>query len=287
MKTILSCLIFLLALASFPAGAQDGLSMKRTLWVVRESGSVVFSPRDLISDEILLQKYFTYAVFLKPAGENVIHITKKYSPKPQVRIESNIGSISFFGQYRTSDELAKINPDSTCPSRSFRTRIFPNTSYGGGVNILGGVVSGIDKKAKTLKLSIYDNFTNKLLGERVFYLSPTVTHQYTTELHYTDKNGNRQIYTNETDTWIPADTTIAAKVVVMNEYGAQMEIEKFQIWSPKSMGNTYVPTFEGDELPTSSWQMREINSRNSYHITPKLKVINECDYVQPLNIRFR
>lgn len=292
MKTILSCLIFLMALASFPVGAQDGLSMKRTLWVVRDSGSVVFSPRDLMDDETLITKNFTHIVLVEPVGENTTLITKKYSLKPHMKVETNIGRVSFFAHRVTSDVVAKINPDSTCPSyavspQGFRWPVLPNKSYvdRGGLSVLGGVVSGIDKKARSLKVTLYDNLNKRVLGERVFQLSPVVVHQYTTELHYTDIDGNPQIYTGETGNWIPADTTISAKVVVKNEYGAQVKIRKFQIWNSDSMGNTLVPEYEGDELPSSSLHMRWINSRRRiYVITPKIDGVDMCDFVKPLMI---
>ena len=292
MKTILSCLIFLLALASFPAEAQNGLPLKRTLWVVRDSGSVVFSPYDLMDDETLIPKNFTHIVLVKPVGENTTLITKKYSMKPHMKVESNIGRVSFFGHRVTSDVVAKINPDSTCPSyavspQGFRWPVLPNKSYvdRGGVSVLGGVVSGIDKKARSLKMTVYDNFSNKVLGERVVHLSPVVVPQYTTELHYTDNEGNPQIYTTETENWIPADTTISAKVVVKNEYGAQVKIRKFQIWNSDSMGNTLAPEYEGDELPSSSLHMRWINSRRRiYVITPMIDGVDMCDFVKPLMI---
>ncbi len=293
MKNILSSLIFLLALASFSAGAQAGKPLKRTLWVVKDSGSVVFSPYDLMDDESLIQKNFTHIVYVKPAGENGSLITKKYSMKPHLRIEASAGHVSFFGPHQTSDKVSKINPDSTCPSFSYgyRMSIAPNKLYGdrGGRAIFGGVVSGIDKKTRTLKVTVYDNFSDKVIAEREFQLTPTVVHYYTTELHYTDVNGNPQIYTNGTKNWIPADTTISAKVVVKDEYGATVPIKKFQLRSPDGLGYTYVPEFTGDELPSTSWQMRDINLRargsGFYVITPKFnEPLEWCDYAQQLVI---
>ncbi len=293
MKTFLSSLIFLLALASFSAEAQVGKPLKRTLWVVKDSGSVVFSPYDLMDDESLIQKNFTHIVYVKPAGENGSRITKKYSMKPHLRIEASAGIVSFFGPHQASDNVSKINPDSMCPSSSYgyRMSIAPNKLYGngGGRAIFGGVVSGIDKKVRTLKVTVYDNFSDKVIAEREFELSPTVVHYYTTELHYTDKNGNPQIYTDGTKTWIPADTTISAKVVVKDEYGTTVPIKKFQLWSPEGLGYTYAPEFTGDELPSTSWQMRDINlrvtGRGFYVITPKFnEPLEWCDYAQQLVI---
>ena len=165
--------------------------------------------------------------------------------------------------------------------------IVPNQLYPDrdGMSICCCVVSGIDKKVRTLKLTVYDNFSNKILGERVIELSPTVVHSYTTELHYTDVNGNPQVYTDGTKNWIPADTTISAKVVVKNEYGAQVKVRRFQIWNSDSMGNTLAPEYEGDELPSSSWHMRWINFRRRiYVITPQIDGVDMCDFVKPLMI---
>ncbi len=257
MKTLWSSLIFLLALASFSAGAQAGKPLKKTLWVVKDSGSVVFSPYDLMDDESLIQKNFTHILMVKPTGENGFLLTKKYSMKPHLRIESSIGRLSFLGPSQWS--TFRIDPDSMCPSYLRRERpvydsIIPNQLYpdGGGMSIWYCEVSGLDKKVRTLKVTVYDNFSNKILGERVFELSPTVVHSYSTELHYTDVNGNPQVYTDGTKNWIPADTTISAKVVVRDEYGAMVPIKWFEVDHSNSMGNTFLPRFTGDELPSSS-----------------------------------
>lgn len=294
MKTILSCLIFLLTLASFPAEAQTGNPLKKTLWVVKDSGSVVFSPYDLIDDESLIQKNFGAILVVKPMAENVSVFMKKHSMKPHMRIESNIGRLSFFG---SSQGQTRINSDSICPSflkrfsRAYMP-IVPNQLYPDrdGMSICCCVVSGIDKKVRTLKLTVYDNFSNKILGERVFELSPTVVHSYTTELHYTDVNGNPQVYTDGTKNWIPADTTISAKVVAKDEYGAMVAVMSFHLWDSNSMGNTLVPEFSGDELPASSYPMNYINSRlftgsGFFVITPQIKKsLDKCDYVRQLVI---
>ena len=293
MKAILSSLIFLLALASFSAGAQAGRPLKRTLWVVKDSGFVFFSPYDLMDDESLIQKNFTHIVYVKPAGENGSLITKKHSMKPHLRIESSIGRLSFLGPSQWS--TFRIDPDSMCPSYLRRGRpvydsIIPNQLYpdGGGMSIWYCEVSGLDKKVRTLKVTVYDNLSNKILGEREFQLSPTVVHYYTTELHYTDVNGNPQIYTDETKNWIPVDTTISAKVVVRDEYGAMVAIKKFRVWSSDICGDGMVPTYEGDELPSSSWQMRNINlvgtGNRTYVITPEIEGKCKCDYVKSLRI---
>ncbi|MBR5373946.1 MAG: hypothetical protein IK131_04640 [Paludibacteraceae bacterium] len=283
MRTILSSLIFLLALASFPAEAQTGLPLKRTLWVVGDSGSVIFSPYDLMADEALIQKNFTSAVMVKPAGENVSLITKKYSLKPHLKVVSDVGRVSFFGPRASSDVVTKINLDSICLPYVYRT-LFTSNKYVGGVSLSGGVVSGIDKKVRTLKVTIYDNYNNKVLGERVFRLSPVVVHQYTTELHYTDINGNPQVYTDGTKNWIPADTTISAKVVVRNEYGESASVVKIQVWPFNSMA-CKIPEFDGDEFPSDSWLMREINRGGTYLMVPKVEREKECDLVAPLRVR--
>ncbi len=294
MKAILSSLIFLLTLASFPAEAQTGLPLKRTLWVVRDSGSVVFSPYDLIDDESLIKKNFGAILVVKPMAENVSVFMKKHSMKPHLRIESNIGRLSFFG---SSQGQIRINSDSICPSflkrfsRAYMP-IVPNQLYPDrdGMSICCCVVSGIDKKVRTLKLTVYDNFSNKILGERVFELSPTVVHSYTTELHYTDVNGNPQVYTDGTKNWIPADTTISAKVVAKDEYGAMVAVMSFKLWDSNSMGGTLRPEFSGDELPASSYPMNYINSRfftgsGFFVITPQIKKsLDKCDYVRQLVI---
>ena len=293
MKAILSCLIFLLALASFSVRAQTGKPLERTLWVVKDSGFVFFSPYDLMDDESLIQKNFTHIVYVKPAGENGSLITKKHSMKPHLRIESSIGRLSFLGPSQWS--TFRIDPDSMCPSYLRRGRpvydsIIPNQLYpdGGGMSIWYCEVSGLDKKVRTLKVTVYDNFSNKILGEREFQLSPTVVHYYTTELHYTDKNGNTQIYADGTETWIPADTTISAKVVVRDEYGAMATVKKVNVWYSNNWGSGIFPTYEGDELPFSTWQMRDINlvgtGNRTCAITPEIEGKGWCDYVKSLVI---
>ena len=168
--------------------------------------------------------------------------------------------------------------------------IAPNKMYsdGRGWAIFGGVVSGIDKKARTLKVTVYDNFSGKILVEREFELSPTVVHYYTTELHYTDVNGNTQIYADGTETWVPADTTISAKVVVKDEYGATVPIKEFEYWTSGGMGGTLHPRNNGDKL-SSSWLTSAINYINRRNrnlvITPKVaEPLEWCDYVKPLVI---
>ncbi len=279
MRTILSSLIFLLALASFSAGAQAGKSLKKTLWVVKDSGSVVFSPYDLIDDESLIQKNFTHILMVKPTGENGFLLTKKYSMKPHLRIESSIGRLSFFGNRLSADYVPDIKADSTCPSYPYvyRMSIAPNKLYG-----------DIDRKTRTLKLTVYDNFSGKILVEREFELSPTVVHYYTTELHYTDVNGNTQIYADGTETWVPADTTISAKVVVKDEYGATVPIKEFEYWTSGGMGGTLHPRNNGDKL-SSSWLTSAINYINRRNrnlvITPKVaEPLERCDSVKPLVI---
>ena len=168
----------------------------------------------------------------------------------------------------------------------YRTLITSN-KYVGGVSLSGGVVSGIDKRVRTLKVTIYDNYNNKVLGERVFHLSPVVVHQYTTELHYTDINGNPQIYAGGTETWIPADTTISAKVVVKDEYGATVPIKKFRHSFSDSMGE--ILSTEGDEIPSTDWLMRNINlivrKNRPLVITPEIaEPLKMCDYVKPLMV---
>ena len=288
MKAILSSLIFLLALASFSAGAQAGKSLKKTLWVFKDSGSVFFSPDDLMDDKSLISKNFQAILEVKPVGENAFLFMKKYSMKPHLRIESSIGRLSFLGSLSSY----KCNLDSLGPFYLGRGRpvydsIIPNQLYPdrGGMSIWCCEVSGLGKKMRSLKVTVYDNLSNKILGEREFQLSPTVIQYYTTELHYTDVNGNPQIYTDETKNWIPADTTISAKVVVKNEYGAQVKIRRFQIWNSDSMGNTLAPEYEGDELPSSSLHMRWINSRRRiYVITPMIDGVDMCDFIKPLMI---
>ena len=139
-----------------------------------------------------------------------------------------------------------------------------------------------------MKVTVYDNLSNKILGEREFQLSPTVIHYYTTELHYTDVNGNPQIYTDETKNWIPADTTISAKVVVRDEYGAMATVKKGSVWYSNNWGMGLFPKFEGDELPFSSSQMIDINLRvrgnRIYVITPEIEEKDRGDYVKPLVI---
>ena len=292
MKTLWSSLIFLLALASFSAVAQTGKPLKRTLWVVKDSGSVVFSPYDLMDDKSLIQRNFAAVLGVKPEGENSFLVSKKYSMKPHMRIESSIGRLSFFGINSLS--VYNNNLDSTCPSYLKKYRVYkpivPNQLYldGDGMSIFCCVVSGIDKKARTLKLTVYDNFSGKILVEREFELSPTVVHYYTTELHYTDVNGNTQIYADGTETWVPADTTISAKVVVKDEYGATVPIKEFEYWTSGGMGGTLHPRNDGDKL-SSSWLTSAINYINRRNrnlvITPKVaEPLERCDYVKPLVI---
>ena len=292
MKAILSSLIFLLALASFPAEAQTGKPLTKTLWVVKDSGSVFFSPDDLMDDKSLISKNFQAILEVKPVGENAFLFMKKYSMKPHLRIESSIGRLSFFGSLSSY----KHNLDSLCPLYLRRERpvydsIIPNQLYpdGGGMSIWCCEVSGLGKKVRSLKVTVYDNLSNKILGEREFQLSPTVIHYYTTELHYTDINGNTQIYADGTKNWIPVDTTISAKVVVRDEYGAMAAVKRIRVWHSNNWGGCGLfPTFEGDELPFSQWQMRDINlvgtGNRTYVITPEIEGKCKCDYVKSLRI---
>ena len=291
MKAILSSLIFLLALASFSAGAQAGKSLKKTLWVFKDSGSVFFSPDDLMDDKSLISKNFQAILEVKPVGENAFLFMKKYSMKPHLRIESSIGRLSFLGSLSSY----KCNLDSLGPFYLGRGRpvydsIIPNQLYPdrGGMSIWCCEVSGLGKKVRSLKVTVYDNLSNKILGEREFQLSPTVIHYYTTELHYTNVNGTPQIYTDETKNWIPADTTISAKVVVRDEYGAMATVKKGSVWYSNNWGMGLFPKFEGDELPFSSSQMIDINLRvrgnRIYVITPEIEEKDRGDYVKPLVI---
>ena len=193
MRWFLFITLFLLLLPPQRAITQSPTNRK-VLYVLRDSGTVNISVEELIPDPLLRKKYFTNIEYAKRNDDNTtLFLKPKNSIKPIVRIEVDNGTPTL--SYMALDSLYK-SPQTVTKFR----------------------VGDIYKQDLHLRVKIIDNYNNALLADGVFVLNPVVVHEYYPELHYTDVDGNSQVYTKDSS-WIPISPTSSAKVVVKDEYG--------------------------------------------------------------------
>ncbi|MBP5456659.1 MAG: hypothetical protein J6Y37_09180 [Paludibacteraceae bacterium] len=246
MRWFLFITLFLLLLPPQWAMTQSPTNRK-VLYVLRDSGTVNISVEELIPDHLLRKKYFTNIEYAKRNDDNTtLFLKPKNSIKPIVRIEVDNGTPTL--SYMALDSLYK-SPQTVTKFR----------------------VGDIYKQDLHLRVKIIDNYNNALLADGVFDLNPVVVHEYYPELHYTDVDGNSQVYTNGSKTWIPISPTSSAKVVVKDEYGKSRKvlsvhfIDSYSVGGPN--GCNPIPVNETDTLRT--WEVQALcrfQKRNGIYI---------------------
>ncbi|MBR0502915.1 MAG: hypothetical protein IJJ77_06695 [Paludibacteraceae bacterium] len=201
--------------------------------VLRDSGSFNFAIEELIKDEKVIQKYFTNIDYIKRADRNTLLLKQKNAIKASLRICVDQGNLG--------------------PYQGKTSAIYEDTLYTKPINVISFHVEGIAKAERSVKVSIYDNFSNTCLAEKTYTLSPVIVHKYTPEIRYTDENGNSQVYTNETPCWIPASTTSPAYFIVRDEYGKKMENIWYELHHYDTMGSTITlpMRYKTDTIPVN------------------------------------
>ncbi len=244
MRRFLFYILSIFILIPYNGTAQKQGTNKETkrFEVLADSGSFNFQIEELIKDEKIIQKYFTNINYIKKADRNTLLLKQKTAIKASVRICVDQGELPSYQGYTT------ISCKKQC-------RIYADSLYSEPMNIYSFIVKGIVKDERHVKLTIYDNYNNTCLGEKIFTLSPVIVHKYTAEIRYTDVDGNSQVYTNETPCWIPASTTSPAYLIVRDEYGKQMENITYEIRCYDYMGNTIPWIYTTDTIPTQILEM--------------------------------
>ena len=215
-------LFFFWVLFSSLSVAHGELQTKQ-LRVLRESGTMTFSINELIKDRDCYLKYFTNIDLVKNSEPNILLLRQQYTIKPRVRIEVDQGLIYTDG----------IAMDSLFKSPQ---------------NIMKCKVSEIGPSSSFLKIKIYDNYSNQLLAEDAFPLSPIIVHEYYPELHYTDVDGNEQVYTNESKRFVPISPNHVGRIIVKDEYGERMRVTRVGYDYPNRMGGTLIEMSIGDTI---------------------------------------
>ena len=243
--------------------------------VLADSGSFNFTIQDLIKDENIRQKYFTNIYYIKKADRNTLLIIQKNALKPSVRICVDQGDLLPHQGYTASEGQHKISAN-----QLYSKPIISISSF---------KVKGIVKDERSVKVTIYDNFTNACLGEKTFTLSPVIVHKYTPEIRYTDVDGNSQVYTNETPCWIQASTTSPAYFIVRDEYGKQITGNiTYEIRSYDSMGQGVPLIYTTETIPAQVIAfLNKIRRDPTKKCSPRLYFISHCGQlpVEVLEIR--
>ena len=244
--------IFILFPLNGVAQKQGSRQEGKRFEVLRDSGSFNFTVNELIKDEVIRKKYFVKSVsYIKRVDKNTLLITLNNSMKPSLRICVDQGELSPYQGYST--EGLHI--------------ISTNFLYTNPIKINSFKVEGVEKGQRSVKVTIYDNISNTCLSEKTFTLSPVIVHKYTSEIQYTDVDGNNQVYTNESACWIPASTTSPAYFIVRDEYGKQMK-EKitYELFSSDSMGQGVPFRYTTETIPT---EMLEAINKSTQNPTGK------------------
>ena len=235
------------------------MAKEEELIVLRDSGTVYFSVEELISDPALRKKYLTDIEYVKRDDKGALLLKPKNSIKPKLRIEVNIGTsaVSF-----PEDSLLKT------PTQINRF-----------------VVRDIYKNEQHLVVKVIDNYINSVLANEEYELKPKIIHKYYSELHYTDVDGNFQIYTNNSKTWRPISPTSSAKVVVKDEYGKNVKVFSCSLVPTSCMWESV--RNESDTL--SSWQVRVLSeSRDVFYVTSVVEdENNNKKRVTPMEIKVK
>ena len=243
--------IFILFPLNGAAQKQGTNKESKRFEVLRDSGSFNFAIEELIKDEKVIQKYFTNIDYIKRADRNTLLLKQKNAIKASLRICVDLGNLGphqgDLGPYQ-----GNLGPyqGNLGPYQKI-SAIYEDTLYTKPINVISFHVEGIEKEERSVKVSIYDNFSNTCLAEKTYTLSPVIVHKYTPEIRYTDENGNSQVYTNETPCWIPASTTSPAYFIVRDEYGKKMENIWYELRLYDTMGGTIPMRYKTDTIPVN------------------------------------
>ena len=238
MRRLLFCIlsIFILFPLNGVAQKQGSRQEGKRFEVLRDSGSFNFTVNELIKDEVIRKKYFIKSVsYIKRVDKNTLLITQNNSMKPSLRICVDQGELSPYQGYSTEGQHI----------------ISTNFLYTNPIKINSFKVEGVEKGQRSVKVTIYDNISNTCLSEKTFTLSPVIVHKYTSEIQYTDVDGNNQVYTNESACWIPASTTVPAYFIVRDEYGKKMENIWYELHHNDAMGGTLPMRYKTDTIPVN------------------------------------
>ncbi|MBR4840943.1 MAG: hypothetical protein IK005_10770 [Paludibacteraceae bacterium] len=225
--------------------AQAGRPQSKELLLLRDSGTVYFSVEELIPDPALRKKYLMDIEYVKRDDNGALLLKPKNSIKPKLRIEVNTGT-----------SVVSVPEDSLLKTPTQINRF---------------EVRDILKNEQYLVVKVIDNYNNSVLSNEKYELNPKIIHKYNPELHYTDVDGNPQIYTNDSKTWIPISPTSSAKVVVKDEYGKSRKvlsvhfIDSYSVGGPN--GCNPIPVNETDTLRT--WEVQALcrfQKRNGIYI---------------------
>ena len=207
--------------------AQAGRPQSKELLLLRDSGTVYFSVEELIPDPALRKKYLMDIEYVKRDDNGALLLKPKNSIKPKLRIEVNVGT-SVVSE--PEDSLLKT------PTQINRF-----------------AVRSIYKNEQYLVVKFIDNYSNSLLANEEYELKPKIIHGYYPELHYTDVDGNPQVYTHKSKQWIPISPNSSATVVVKDEYGQEVNVLSICFNSPCIFGNNMEANQEGCSL--LPWQL--------------------------------
>ena len=273
MRNLLFYILSIFILFPYNALAQkQGASQEtKRFEVLRDSGSFNFAIEELIKDEKVIQKYFTNIDYIKRADRNTLLLKQKNAIKASLRICVDQGNLG--------------------PHQGKTSAIYEDTLYTKPINVISFHVEGIEKEERSVKVSIYDNFSNTCLAEKTYTLSPVIVHKYTPEIRYTDENGNSQVYTNETPCWIPASTTSPAYFIVRDEYGKKTGNIWYELHHYDTMGSTSTITlpmrYKTDTIPVNMLITLNRPPRNPSKCLPKWFVISSygAKRVEILEIR--
>lgn len=251
--------IFILFPLNGVAQKQGSRQEGKRFEVLRDSGSFNFTVNELIKDEVIRNKYFLKGIsYIKRVDKNTLLITLSNSMKPSLRICVDQGELSPYQGYSTEGQLI----------------ISTNFLYTNPIKINSFKVEGVEKGQRSVKVTIYDNISNTCLSEKTFTLSPVIVHKYTSEIQYTDVDGNNQVYTNESACWIPASTTVPAYFIVRDEYGKRvMGNITYSIYCSDSMGDLPI-RYTTDTIPSQVLALFNQPSRNPSKCLPKWYVIS-------------
>ncbi|MBP5456656.1 MAG: hypothetical protein J6Y37_09165 [Paludibacteraceae bacterium] len=232
----------------------------RSLKVLKDSGSVAIAMTDLTDSTTLLRRFFTNVNYVKQEDESTLLLKQKNAIKPQTRIEVSKGRLCLLAERVSCPVIIKLDanhiytPDQSPTSRY--THIVVDSMYKKGMNISAGVVKGLPKDEKSLEVRLYDNYSNKLIASNLFYLIPEIIHEYYPEVHYTDAQGKKQVYKEGCERLEPLGADSTMTIVVKDEYGKVYPVVSYSYSSWMSMGNTIIPTRDGDTIPAAILRFR-------------------------------
>lgn len=229
----------------------------KPLKVLKNSGSVAIAMSDLTDNTTLFKQFFTNIDYVKQEDENTLLLKQKCAIKPQTRIEVSKGRLCLLAHHEATGRFAKVNAEDYVYSNSrsytyIHTDLMYNRikNYKKGIVILAGVVMELPKNERSLEIRLYDNYTNTLVANKLFCLSPVIIHEYYPELHYTDAHGKNQVYTEDSERMEPLGANSVVSVVVKNEYGKVCPVVSFYYgYSRNRQRDAVEYSVEGDIVP--------------------------------------